>query len=173
MSMRPRSLATAVLLCTGATPGAAFGDDIAVGSRVAERQGVLVGGDVALGVSSKSLLGQIDGRLGWMVTPRLGAFGAALIGRGVGLDRGRYHVEAVGVRAWLSDVWFLDGRIGWAHTQVKDDDDGVTVRASRLGYLVGVGVEGELAHFGLDVHLVALRTGDIHGILLGVGVSYY
>jgi hypothetical protein len=114
-----------------------------------------------------------------MVTPRLGVFGAAVVGSGVGWEMSTYHVEGAGLRAWLSDTWFIGGRIGWAHTAARDEDEREdrTRRASGLGYLVEAGAEGVVVGrgtgVGIDVHLGVLRTGEFRGVFLGVGVSAY
>lgn len=174
MSRYHRAVAIAVVLGASGAAETTFADEMAPRPRKDERQGLLVGGEVALGASSKSLLGQLDGRLGWMVTPRLGVFGAALTGTGVGWEITKYRMEGAGLRGWLSDAWFLEGSIGRVHTEVRDeDDDRRTERSSGLGYLLEFGVEGVLSHVGLNAHLAALRTGEFAGILFGVGMSYY
>jgi len=177
---RPHGLVIAGLVGASAVTGVASADDTQANPPNASREGVLVGAGFDVGGAARGVLAQLDGRLGWMVTPRLGVFGAAVVGSGVGWEMSRYHVEGAGLRAWLSDTWFIGGRIGWAHTAARDEDEREdrTRRASGLGYLVEAGAEGVVvgpraAGVGIDVHLGVLRTGEFRGVFLGVGASYY
>lgn len=163
------------MLGTSAVVRAGFADATAQAQRPSAnlRQGLLLGGGVALGAAARGFVEQLEGRVGWMVTPRLGVFGTALAGEVLGWEIVSSHMEGAGLRVWLSPIWFVDARAGWVHAAARDEDEGPTRRTSGPGYLVGVGAEGLLSRVGADAHVGMLHTDHTTAVLFGLGLSYY